>query len=796
MNRRHGLHQSGKELKKHRARIPILIYRRISYTTGKDRFQKYLMAKKNRDISVAFFGSHIIAPRDFSYSMGIAYISAFLKEKGITSAYSSGGSRELVNFLELIKDRGVKVLGIPVYDILFPHAAVIAREARRMIPDLLIVAGGPAATFGDDIILNNIPEIDIAVRGEGEETMFDLYRFLHREISPEKIKGISFRGASQIIRTPNRPLVGAEGTKGSELDILPSPFEKGILTGYEYLGGLQASRGCVFKCAFCSSPAFCNGKIRFHSIERIINDLKIISGNILNEGREKKLFFWDENFSLYKERTVKLCEALIKENFKFKFFVESRIDNMDRDLLSLMYRAGFRNITFGLESASPGILRTTKKVNGKSEDLTEEKKYLESARRTLRLCNELGIETVVNVMFGLPGETYEDGMKTVKFVEELDLNVVSSSCFMLFVGTDFYNNKEKYGLEIIQGETPLPVKHRPPYDINRISIIPYDSRIKLDHFSVQSFENAVFQWYDKNHLFFNDPGPDIILEDIHHPDNAMLEWMKKISGFFSQVIAVYNETRPSRKNITGMGRVLRQNLLQSPINNAVQVLCRSFEKRNDGAKHYRLRTGTLSKPSINWPSDYISYPFANISNSKNPKSAGCVKFYGIETRQDVETFIERMVNPGDESGDSAAGKLICSGMLIDSSCRFMKNSCPAVKLKKIHVGRSGELRVCKHGVVIGVVGDRVETLKERVEMLVKDVESDRGCLDCRARNYCPGCLFPEPFTVREYCEFMKSSAWMPRTVQFISMCRTNMLGDMLFPSKNIKTPFKRDLRHS
>ncbi|MCL5035668.1 MAG: B12-binding domain-containing radical SAM protein [Chloroflexi bacterium] len=733
----------------------------------------------------AFFIVNFLGCHKFTYSMGTAYIAAYLREKGVESKIISGGSSDLISFLEEVKKSRIRILGIPSYDIAFSNIRVIAGEARRIIPDLLIASGGPSATFADEIYLKNIPEIDVIVRGEGEETVFDLYRHTAGETDLEDIQGISFRRGDEIIRTGDRPLISA-GEKGSELDVLPSPFKTGILTGLEWKPGMQTSRGCVYPCTFCCGPSMFGGKIRCHSVNRVIEDLKIMSENM--GGRRKKTWvdFWDDNLCLDAGRTRRLCEAIISEGLKFDFHAQARPDNLDRQTLELMSGAGVRCINLGLESAVPRVLRNIGKVGGRSPDFTEEKEYIESVRRVVKDCKDLGIMPTVSIISGLPGETYEEGLATVKMIDDLKLDAYYHNYFMVYVGTDVYRDSDKNGLNIRHGKRILPAAHDYPYDVEKIPVLP--NALSLEHSLsfIQSSESALFEWGELKSTLYEEIGPHLVMEDCHEIDGKTQEWLKRILSFFSEMIFRYDEGRPTVSEIGKIKEVLRRGLLTRP----AIVLEKSGSKMPGGVEHYRLKTDLYKKFPLYCPSDYYSYPFHKARRTERNSSDNRVVFYDICSREDVEFFIREMKSPPSDIEGSVIGKMIKDEILLAASCRFT-GKCPARSLEKIHVRKNGDLVVCRHGIKTGVVGDSMETLDKKVSEMALSEDRKRKCSDCPAKDRCARCLFTEPFTVEEYCDFVRSAGWLPRMLRFLLLCHDSRLKKNFFEhfreGKGLKT---------
>lgn len=739
-----------------------------------------MIKRIKNDIEVAFFFPQYMGIEKETYPIGIAYMAAYLKDKGIPVQYLSGCSKELIEFLEDVKKRGVKILGVPVYDTLFPHIKVVLQEARNILPGVLLVAGGPTATFADDVVLNNIPQVDIVVRGEGEETIHEIYQHVKFKTDIGKIKGISYRGKNRIIRNPARPLIGVENPRGSELDSLPSLYKTGILTGLEPAPEIQTSRGCVFNCNFCNGSELFGHRVRYHSIERVIEDLRIISKNVGSKSEPHRLDFWDDNFCVNKERTKHLCKAIIKENFNFYINIENRADLLDKETLEIMYKAGIRRINFGLESAVPKILRNLKKVNGISPDFQEEKKYIESVRNMVKLCNKLGIKATVNVIFGSPGETYKDGLITLKTIEDMNIKHYYHSRFSLFVGTEILKEIENYGIKIKHGEDVLPLRHDLPYDVSRIPTLPNAILSEYSYYFMQSVEKSLFEYWNEN-LSFQDYKPFFIFEDYHDINAPIIEWLKRNMRFHSYIILKFNKRKPQAYEIKLIKQKIRRAILPSMLKSDFLIFEKVIDRK--GIKKYELKTDTM-KHSLYWQSDYYLCPFRFAKENDKVNTEDAVVFCQINTRQDVLKFIKETKKVPENFRDSLIGKMLENDILVSSSCRFAGKICPAIKLRKIHVLNNGDLLTCEHGEKIGIIGDSIEKLENHVKAIAKKTGKERHCSACYAKKYCPRCLFTYPFTTEEYCNFIRESGWFRKILQFHFMCYND----------NRKKMFYRNLR--
>jgi len=177
------------------------------------------------------------------------------------------------------------------------------------------------------------------------------------------------------------------------------------------------SRGCPFKCTFCDAPITMGKKLRFWSLERIIEDIKFY--------KEKygvtNFVFKDSTFTANKKWAKAFCEALLEAGLDIKWRCNTRANLVPPELLTLMAQAGCYVINFGVESGHPEILKRIKK----EVDLEE---VVDAFER----CRQLGIRTYATFLMGNPGETEETAQATIDFAKR-----IRGSLCMFFVSTAY-----------------------------------------------------------------------------------------------------------------------------------------------------------------------------------------------------------------------------------------------------------------------------------------------------------------------------------------------------------------------
>jgi len=690
---------------------------------------------------------------ELAYTLGTAYIAAYLESKGVGCALLPRRSIDMISGLEMARRNRPLILGLTTYDQTYNQTKCVARTAKKMMPEVLIVAGGPTPTFSSEVVLTDCPEIDIAVRGEGEYTMYDLFRYTQGEMALEEIPGISYRRGEEIIHNPDRPLINIDGPRGAELDILPSPYESGILTGLEFGAGIQSSRGCVYRCTFCNGPMMFGFRVRFQSVERVLYELRIISENLGKHAMGRRVDLWDDNFCLDRARTRRLCEGIINEGLRLYLSCQIRADRVTKELLDLMYEAGIRVINFGLESAVPRVLRNIKKANGKSPDFREEKKYIEDIKWAVSYCKKIGINPNVSVMIGLPGETPEDARTTMKVVEDLGVDLFYTSRLSIFKGTELYDDHERFGIKIRRTPEIFPLETIHPYDVSKIKI-PLNCYLYHHAFDLQRrIEDVIFGWWANDPLEIEALGPYLVLEDFHEITPEMIRWFQKIMKFNSVLTLLYRNTEFS---ISAVAKMQLYMFWDIPTHQ-VCVIHKSKRKLPEGVEFYILKVPTGFKNSFDFSYQYKIVPFKYAKNGKRRGVSSPVLLYSTRDEDDIESLKFHLGGFAANFEKAGIGRLLRQNAAVEDACRFRPSMCPATKPGKLHIRRDGTISPCLFGGEIGRIGDSLEKIRKRVMNMISDVEKERGCSECSAKDICPRCLFPYPLSSEEYCSLVRNS---------------------------------------
>jgi len=176
------------------------------------------------------------------------------------------------------------------------------------------------------------------------------------------------------------------------------------------------SMGCPFHCTFCIPGTL---GFRLRDVDNVMEELEHIKSLGVNE-----ILFQDSSFGANVGHLRELCRKMIDARLNLVWMCQSRVDIIDEDHVVMMKEAGCHSIQFGVESGDENILRTMSK--GIS---------LEQTRRAFDLCRKHKITTNGFFIIGMPGETEETVLKTIKFAKELSCDVAAFSLPMPHPGT-------------------------------------------------------------------------------------------------------------------------------------------------------------------------------------------------------------------------------------------------------------------------------------------------------------------------------------------------------------------------
>ncbi len=297
-------------------------------------------------------------------------------------------------------------------------------KVKELYPQIHTVAGGTHVASFKEKVFRDCKGLDFAVKREGEQTFIELLDMLvKKEKNYSAIKGMMFRDEKGVlIETQDMSMI-------EDLDAMPYPaydlFD--LKNYYAWQRGVVpvvTSRGCPFRCVFCSINLTMGYKFRMRSAKSVVDELEY-----WNKKGQTKFDLNDDEFSFDRKRVEDICDMIVDRGLKIelRLFNGIRVTDVYPEMLAKMKKAGFSAITYALESGSPKVLKNIKKAV-----------TVEQALKAVEMTKEAGIETTCNFIIGHPGETYEDALMTLDVIKKVKADRLNMNNVVVYPGTELY----------------------------------------------------------------------------------------------------------------------------------------------------------------------------------------------------------------------------------------------------------------------------------------------------------------------------------------------------------------------
>ncbi len=343
---------------------------------------------------------------------------------------------------ERIAEFGPDLVGVScIFSSQFRNVIEVCRAARRVSPEIITVTGGTHPTFLTERCLAD-ESLDMVVRGEGEFTLRDLVlRSGDGERSPGGIPGLAWKDEAGKIRiNPARePFPYLDEIPFPAWDMFPlEKYHKiclpmGIVYKQRPFMNLITSRGCPYRCTFCSSTNFWGNRYRTRSPENVLEEMEIL----VRDYGIREFKFFDDNLTVNKDRAKKIFKGMVERDFNVTWNTPNGIHvvSLDEDMLDLMKQSGCYELTLAVESGDPYVL---KNIIKKPTDL----KQVEDAAKRIR---KKRIGSYGFFIIGFPGETKEQIQNTLDFSRKIKLDRISTFIANPLPGTKLYETALEKG---------------------------------------------------------------------------------------------------------------------------------------------------------------------------------------------------------------------------------------------------------------------------------------------------------------------------------------------------------------
>lgn len=377
------------------------------------------------------FGGFLTRYVPVGIPVAIGCVSAYLEKHGIRCRVideeivdiTASALREAVEGLEKPYIFGIHCLTAHV-----GRGYQIARLIKTEFPDSVVVLGGlhPTALPNEPL---QTGYVDYVVRGEGEMVMLQLHRAIRGDGDPTAVLGVSYKRDGQCVHNPEAPLV-------PDINEIPMfPYHLFKHPKYD-MGFMTTSRGCPYRCSYCSQRLMTGTTYRYKSAEKIVDELTVL----VDTYKQKQVVFYDDNFCLQRQRVHKLCDMLIETglNRRVGLSVQTRADNLlehgGEELVRHMVAGGFTHIGFGLET---GVQRIA--------DLTRKDETIECHLQAVDLCKKHGLDVSLFMIFGFPTETDQDREMGYRIVKNAPILATKFNNLIPYPGTPIFNELKDSG---------------------------------------------------------------------------------------------------------------------------------------------------------------------------------------------------------------------------------------------------------------------------------------------------------------------------------------------------------------
>lgn len=363
--------------------------------------------------------------------LNLLYLASSLRKNGysvriIDDNVGGVGPEELVRSLP----GETEIVGLTAATSTLNSAIKYADAIKRRNEGTRTILGGPHVSFLPEETLERNRSLDIAVMGEGEDTIVDLVSTIEKGGDLAEVKGIAFRAGDKI-------KVNSPREMRADIDTFPLPARDLIrLEDYrdpvkkKPIGTMITSRGCVFGCAYCASSRMMGGRFRARSPISIVDEMEVLIGLGVED-----IEFIDDIFVLNHARAIEVAKEINRRKLDIGFSASSRVDTISRSLLSELKGAGLTSLYLGIESGSQRVL-----------DLMGKRTTLAQIHDAVRITKDLDVNVLGSFILGYPGETLKEMDETIRLSIRLGLDFAQFSILTPYPGTPIFYDLRSRGL--------------------------------------------------------------------------------------------------------------------------------------------------------------------------------------------------------------------------------------------------------------------------------------------------------------------------------------------------------------
>lgn len=423
----------------------------ISMPLGLLSIAAYLRKYSNAAVDILDFNIELLKYSDFSTFLGWKeFIHKQFNKPALKSYYD--------------------IVGISVlFNSNWGYLKLISEASKDTWPQTIVVTGGGFPTNKYSYILDNVPTIDAVAFGEGEKPLLGLIKAGNKNeyfnsapawVTREKIKLRLLPTHDAVINLDEIPFFSYDLLDFEHYQKL-SPYH-GVRQSNTIAVHIMTSRGCPYKCSFCSSHTIHGRKIRYHSIERILGDIH----NLIETYHINTLLFQDDAFLVDKKRAISILEGISSDNLEIEFPNGLSVQHLNDEVIEALKNAGLKIATLAVESGCERVL---------NEIIHKPYKKLSNVQNVVSKLREKNIYVRGFFIIGFPGESREEIRESVNFMKKTGFNWVALFIASPIVGSELYEMCKKNKLLLSEsfehfhyGLCNIKLSHSTPEEIERL----------------------------------------------------------------------------------------------------------------------------------------------------------------------------------------------------------------------------------------------------------------------------------------------------------------------------------------
>jgi radical SAM superfamily enzyme YgiQ (UPF0313 family) len=390
--------------------------------------------------------------------LGIAYLAAMLQKAGneVSCIDAIGEKVEQIiqegNYvyqgltIEEILNRvpdSVDVIGVScMFSQDWLYFRNLLNAIRERFPNVLLVVGGEHITALPEFSLRDCPAIDFCILGEGEETLVEVVNRATDRDAVRRTPGVAFiDSAGTYVQAPPRERIkDVDQIPYPAWDLLPMDAFVDTHNGHGvYRGrtmGIIATRGCPYKCTFCSNPTMYGKAYVPRTPGDVLDEIEFYQ----KKYNATNIDFYDLTMILKKQWVIEFCQEIVRRGLKFTWQLPTgtRSEVIDDEVAPWLFKTGCRNITYAPESGDPETLDKIKK-----------RVHIPALIDSIRASLKAGINVKCNIIIGFPDERRINVLRTIWFCMKLawvGVHDVGVFLFSPYPGSQLFRDLQRDGL--------------------------------------------------------------------------------------------------------------------------------------------------------------------------------------------------------------------------------------------------------------------------------------------------------------------------------------------------------------